>query len=153
MKLVKQSKGNWIYELALNEAELLLGIVKKFPVNKLAPVKISRTDKESKAKEREKMLNESLAEHRRELKKTALNLINPSKFKRVEKGLLMMLNGEERETLLQILNDIRVGCWQALGEPEELHPSKPEIDPKEFAYWSLMELAGYFEHRLICEED
>jgi hypothetical protein len=96
-------------------------LLKKFPFTKIDPVKISKTDKHPKAREREKLLNESLAEHRKELKKLALDLIRPDKFKRMEKGWLMTLSSENRETMLQILNDIRVGSWRALGEPEELH--------------------------------
>ena len=145
MKLVKQAKGNWQYQLAPKEADLLVKLVNGFPFCKLEPVKISKTDKDLKAKEREKLLNESLAEHRRELKKAALRLISSDKFKAVEKGLLMTLGEEERETLLQILNYIRVGCWQALGEPEEMHPPLPETDGEDYAYWFLMDLAGYFE--------
>ena len=149
MKLVKWQDGVWQYHLAQNEADILVGLLKKFPFTKIDPVKISETDKDPKAKEREKLLNESLAEHPKELKMQAMNLIRPEKFKRQEKGLLMTLSLDERETLLQILNDIRVGCWRALGEPEELHTEAPKTSAKEQVYRNLMDLAGYFECSLI----
>ena len=61
----------------------------------------------------------------------------------------MTLSLEERETMLQILNDIRVGSWRALGEPEDLHTKAPQPGAQEFAYRSLMDLAGYFECGLL----
>jgi hypothetical protein len=149
MKLVRQKDGVWQYHLAQNEADILVGLLNKFPFTKIDPVKISKTDKHPKAREREKLLNESLAEHRKELKKSALDLIRPDKFKQLEKGWLMTLSSENRETMLQILNDIRVGSWRALGEPEELHTNTPKTDAKDLAYRSLMDLAGYFECALL----
>jgi hypothetical protein len=152
MKLVKQKDGLWQYHLAQNEADVLVGLLKKFPFTKIDPVKISKTDKHPKARERGKLLNESLAEHRKELKKLALDLIRPDKFKQQEKGWLMTLSLEERETMLQILNDIRVGSWRALGEPDDLHSKAPQTDAKDLTYRSLMDLAGYFECGLLTTE-
>ena len=152
MKLARQKDGLWQYHLAQNEADVLVGLLKKFPFTKIDPVKISKTDKHPKAREREKLLNESLAEHRKELKKLAQALIRPDKFKQQEKGWLMTLSSENRETMLQILNDIRVGCWRALGEPEELHTKAPQTSATDLAYWSLMDLAGYFECGLVVAE-
>lgn len=152
MKLVKCKDEVWQYHFAQNEADVLVGLLNKFPFTKIDPVKISKTDKNPKAKEREKLLNESLAEHRKELKSQAMNLIRPEKFKRQENGLLMTLSLEEREMLLQILNDIRVGCWRALGEPEDLHLKIAQTSTKEQVYRNLMDLAGYFECSLIVTE-
>jgi hypothetical protein len=152
MKLVKESKGVWQYHLAQNEADVLVGLLKKFPFTKIDAVKISKTDKHPKAREREKLLNESLAEHRKELKKLALDLIRPDKLKLEEKGLLMTLSSENRETMLQILNDIRVGSWRVLGEPDDLHTNTPQTSAKDLAYRSLMDLAGYFECGLLTTE-
>ena len=45
MKLVKWQDGVWQYHLAQNEADILVGLLKKFPFTKIDPVKISKTDK------------------------------------------------------------------------------------------------------------
>jgi hypothetical protein len=152
MKLVKQSKGSWQYHLNQNEADILRGLVKKFPFTEMIRVKISGTDKTPEAAEREHLLNESLAEHRKELKKIAGNLLTADKFKPAEKGCLLTLNSESREILLQILNDIRVGCWRAVGEPEVLESQAPNCSMQELAYRNLMDLAGYFEQGLLAPE-
>ena len=103
------------------EGDCLQSLLRQFPITANIHAKISKTDTDPKSVEREKLLNESLVEHRKELKKQATNLLAPGKFKRGEKGCLLTLNPEEREILLQILNDIRIGSWHMLGEPEDLN--------------------------------
>jgi hypothetical protein len=149
MKLIKRKSETWQYELNQVESVLLKQLLKNFPFTGNVPVKISKADADPKSFEREKLLNESLAEHRKELKKQASNLISGEKLKTSEKGHLLTLNAEEREILLQILNDIRVGCWRALGEPETTEMHKPDCSAQDIARHQLMNLAGYFEHHLI----
>jgi len=145
MRLVRQNKIGWQYHLNHREGDCLRSLLSQFPVTASVQAKISKTDADPKTVERENLLNESLAEHRKELKKKAMNLLAPGKFKRGEKGFVLTLSLEEREILLQILNDIRIGCWHVLGEPEELEPETPPQTEKELVYYNLMNLAGYFE--------
>ena len=149
MKLIKQSGGNWHFALHQNEFDLLCHLMKKFPHTERAPVKISKTDRNPKSVEREELLNESLVEHRKELKRWAVNLIAGNKLKISKKRHLLTLTAEDREILLQILNDIRIGCWRALGEPESLELQQFDCSVQELRYRNLMNLAGYFEHHLI----
>ena len=149
MKLVNQKGESRHYALNQNEVDLLKSLLKRFPFTANFPAKISRTDADPKSAERERVLNESLAEHRRELKKQAMNLVSANTFKQNEKGHSLTLNAEEREILLQILNDIRVGCWRASGEPETMGWQNPDCSTPELQRHRLMNLAGYFEHHLI----
>ena len=152
MRLVSQSNEGWEYQLNRTEADILAGLVKQFPVAGLAAAQISKAGKEPETAEREKMLNESLAEHRKELTKLAVNLLAEEKWKRSEKGHLLTLDSHSREILLQILNDIRVGCWRALGEPEMLDAAPPRRSTKAATLRHLMDLAGYFEMNLLEPE-
>jgi len=149
MKLVKSSGPIWQYQLTPPEAALLEGLLKQFPFTALTPVTISRTDRSQASGERAKLLNESLAEHRRELQKLARLLLSPDKFQSQAKGVLMTLTAAEREGLLLVLNDIRVGCWQALGEPADIHA--PPANEQHRGYQGLMDLTGYFESQLLPE--
>lgn len=148
MKLIKQKDEGWQYALGQDEAKLLISLLRKFPFTEDTPAKISRTDAGSKMVEHEKLLNESLAEHRKELQKLATKLA-ATKFKRREQDQLLTLTGEDREILLQILNDIRLGCWRALGEPADVESLNPDHSAQARAHHGLMNLAGYFEHGLI----
>ncbi|HEY1664035.1 MAG TPA: hypothetical protein VGI03_16575 [Verrucomicrobiae bacterium] len=152
MRLVKQSKGNWQYHLNHNEADILLGLVKKFPFTELSQIKISKTDNEPATVERGKLLNESLAEHRKALKTLAMNLLGNEKWQPSGEGQLLTLDSGSREILLQILNDIRVGCWHALGEPEVLESPAAHSSRKDLTYRKLMDLAGYFEMKFLEPE-
>jgi hypothetical protein len=149
MKLLKLNGGTWQYTLEQIEAVILKDLLTRFPFTIDAPVIISKNDADPKSIEREKLLNESLIEHRKGLKKQAECLVSSEKLKAGEKGHLMILSGDEREILLQILNDIRVGCWQALGEPESCELNESDHPKRELLPHHIMNLAGYFEHHLI----
>ena len=47
--------------------------------------------------------------------------------------------------MLQVLNDIRVESWRALGEPENLETCAFELSQDKFKFFYLMYLAGEFE--------
>ena len=149
MKLVRHNKAGRAYLLNENEAASLRSLLQQFPITANVPAQISKTDADPEAMEREKLLNESLAEHRKELKKQATNLLAAKKFKKVHKSYLLTLTPEEHEILLQILNEIRVGSWRVLGEPEDLEPEVPPQSEREWVFYNLMELAGYFEASLL----
>ena len=149
MKLVKQSGDDLQYALNQNEFDLLCHLLNKFPFTEIVLAKISKTDANPQSLEREKLLNESMIEHRKELKRQAVNLITGNKLKKNKIRHLLTLTVEDREIMLQILNDIRVGCWHSLGKPESLELQKLDCSPQELRFHSLLNLAGYFEHHLI----
>jgi hypothetical protein len=152
MKLVNESKGVWRYQLKEKEAAVLVELIKKFPFAEIDHVKISNTEKDPDTIEREKLLNESLSDHRRELKSLAQNLLDQDKFKKIKSGQLLTLDSEEREILLQVLNDIRIGSWHVLGDPESLESTPANPSNQYLAYRGLMDVAGYFEIGLIAPE-
>lgn len=150
MKLLKHSGNQWKYRLEPKEGLLLRALVREFPQTAAAPVKISRIGVDTKSAERERLLNESLANHRRELKRLAGKLLTGN-LKPGKDGWRLSLSLEEREILLQLINDIRVESWHALGEPEDLealpaHPSEANL-----RHHHLMHVAGYFEWQLLGE--
>jgi hypothetical protein len=148
MRLLTQSKGGWRYQLGRAEALALHSLIKLFPITAAAAVRITRTDTDPKTAEREKLLNESLAEHREELRRKAEHLLGDDRLKIRREGYVLSLGLDDREILLQILNDIRVESWRALGQPEDLAlPTNPS--ESEQAHHSLMSLAGYFECELL----
>jgi hypothetical protein len=149
MKLLRQSPNRWQYQLPANEAAILRGLVKKFPFTPVGPARISR-HRDARTAEREELLAEALAAQREELKRLAADLLVEARWKESSRGHLLTLSGESREILLQILNDIRLGCWHALGEPESL---APPLTKKDLVFRHLMDLAGYFESNLLEPED
>ncbi len=149
MKLLKRVRNGWQYELNQREAMCLRTLIREFPLTPAIPVKATHTESGRKAAEREQLLNESLAEHRMDLKRLGAKLLASGKLKAGQAGWRLRLNIEEREILLQLLNDIRVGSWRALGEPEDLESKPPAPSEKEWSFHTLMQLAGYFEVKLL----
>lgn len=148
MRLFKQSGAGWKYGLNQNEGMLLRALVREFPLTAASVARISRTGADPKSAERERLLNESLAQHRLELKKLAGKLL-AARLKREKDGWRLSLNVNEREVLLQLLNDIRVESWHALGEPENLDALPPQPSEPDLRYHHLMHLAGYFEWKML----
>jgi hypothetical protein len=154
MKYLKATPAGAQFFLQPSELQLLHSLLKQFPFTDSHPAGISRTETNPQMAEREKLLKESLAEHRKDLKKSARRLLAMEKLRPWKKGHLWTVTPEEREIFLQIMNDIRVGCWYALGQPGGLDPDPgAKLGPQEFAWRSLMHMAGYFEHYLILADD
>jgi hypothetical protein len=151
MKLVKQTGKGFQYRLTAQEAYSLRLLVGLFPVGALSPVKISKSDPETE--EREKLLNESLAAHRANLKRQAKALVQPAKFKTSGNHKLYQISHGKREVMLQILNDIRVESWRVLGEPENLETCTFELPQDKFKYFYLMYIAGEFEYHFLNLEE
>jgi hypothetical protein len=149
MKVLERGPDGWCYELDQREALYLRALLHKFPVTANQAAKITKTDPDPKAAEREHLLNASLAEHREKLKVQARGLIAADKLTAEANHWQLRLDPEARETLLQILNDIRVGSWHSLGEPENLSSLGTALSEKDLPYRALMEMAGYFEFRLL----
>ena len=147
MKLVKQNGKGFEYRLTAQEAHSLRLLVGLFPVAALLPGKISKSDPE--ALEREKLLNESLAAHRENLRRQAKELVQPARFKASGNHQLYRISHGKREVMLQVLNDIRVDSWRVLGEPENLDTCAFELPQDKFKYYYLMYIAGEFEYYFL----
>lgn len=149
MKLLKTVEEVRLYELTAQEGSLLMQLLRHFPFSGLKRATISQRRDEQTA-ERELLLNESLKQHREELKRAAASIaarITPSR-----RSFSLELDPANREVLIQIMNDIRIGAWQALGEPETFEIDPSQLSSNEQAQWQLMQLAGFFQMGLIESE-
>jgi len=148
MKLLRQGRAGWKFELEPKEAMVLRALVSEFPLSAATPAKISRKGRDAKSAERQRLLNESLAQHRRDLKKQAGKLLAAG-LKHEKSGWRLTLSAAEREVLLQLLNDIRVESWHALGEPDNLDELPPPASDADFRHYNLMQLAGFSEFKML----
>jgi hypothetical protein len=93
------------------------------------------------------LLEEALADGRAQNRKQLRTMLaEPGCLKLEEHGWSLTLKEGDFDWLLQVLNDVRVGSWIALGSPENLpHSLTAENAPD---YWT-MEAAGYFQMRFL----
>ena len=124
MKFLRVEKERYFFHLAHREKALLEFLMRLYPVIPSAHQTLSKS---STPDESQKLLNEALAEQRRENKQLVDKLLKDDRrFQETTKGIEMNLSAGEIEWVLQVLNDVRVGNWILLGSPEE-HPT---FDPE-----------------------
>lgn len=148
MKLIRADKGRFTFGIGKRERSLLFQILQLYPLVPPAHHQLSKSGDGPAHAENQRLLEEALAEQRRENRRQVLTMLNePTRFRETESGIHFTLTASQVEWLLQVFNDVRVGSWLALGEPEELEI--PEVNQTNAPYVLAMESAGYFESALL----
>jgi hypothetical protein len=145
--LLHAAKGKFAFRISESEKSLLFTLFELYPRVPSAASLSARKGKSRQPKETEALLEEALAEQRAETRKQLKGFLADGKrFEQTEKGWKFTLTDVEAEWLLQVLNDIRVGSWVALGSPEERLDVLNESNMRDF--WA-MEISGRFEMILL----
>ena len=147
MKLLRTQNKQYVFELEKREKELLTLVLRLYPVIPSAHQSVSKSPAPDDASKR--LLDEALAEQRKENKKRVENLLGDTRhFGESSNACRMKLSGEQVEWLLQVLNDVRVGNWVLLGSPEE-ETRHSDPNSQNAPYVWAMELAGFFQMNLL----
>lgn len=148
MKLLRVQNNGYLFELEKREKELLTVVLRLYPVIPSAHQRVSKSFAPADDAN-QRLLDEALAEQRKENKKLVENLLGDARhFSETQNSCRMKLTAEEIEWLLQVLNDVRVGNWILLGSPEEeIWHSEP--DSQNAPYVWAMGLAGDFQIDLL----
>jgi len=147
VKVIRASKDKVVMALSKREKSLLLKILELYPRVPSSYQQLSRTSVSKDLEDHQQLLDEALLEQRTENKQRLARFLgNPLTFEQNSQGCCLHLCQTDMEWLLQILNDVRVGSWIALGSPEEKLPAlNPETAPD---FWA-MEIAGFLEVSLL----
>jgi hypothetical protein len=149
MKLIRTYKKQFTFSLGKREEQLLFQILKMYPLVPPSHHQLSKQGKRSSQHEDQRLLEDAVAEQRRRNRKQVLTMLEePGRFRETKDDIRFSLTSAEIEWLLQVLNDVRVGGWLALGEPEELEP--PQTNETNAPYLLAMEVAGYFQSQLLA---
>ena len=146
MKALRVENDRYFFELGHREKALFELLLRLYPVIPSAHQPLSKTS--NAPEEHQKLLDEALAEQRKENQRHVEALLTEAgRFKDSKSGVEMILTAGEIEWLLQVLNDVRVGNWLLLGSPEE----HPQFDPesKDAPYVMMMGLASNFQMDLL----
>lgn len=148
MKLLRRGKGGYLFAFAERERTLLLGMVQMYPLVPAARQRLSRQPQGEQAEENQQLLDEALAAQRQENRRQILAFVqDESRFRLSKHGFELTLQPAELEWLLQVLNDVRVGSWIALGEPAA--GAEPEFTEANAKYLIALELCGIFQSQLL----
>ena len=146
MKLIRTKREKLVFEISLPEKRLLFEVLKLYPLISPTHHRLSKTARTAKHDENQRLLAESLAAQREENRKNVRAMLDePGRFQAAASGFQLTLSGPEIEWLLQVLNDVRVGSWIALGSPDPEQGKKIVFNEKILPHFRTMELAGAFE--------
>jgi hypothetical protein len=148
VKLLRSDRRQFTFSLGRKEKNFLFQILQLYPLVPPAHHQLSKSADDPNHDENQRLLEESLAEQRRENRKKVLAMLEkPGRFRETKDEIEFSLTAAQMDWLLQVFNDVRIGAWLALGEPEELE--LPEINKTNAPYLLAMEGAGYFESALL----
>ena len=147
MKRLHRSDDQFTFEFSDQEQFVLLAILEMFPMVPLMHHRLSREPQAIPDPEaNQHLLVDSLSAHQAEARKWITSLAEENdRFTKVGETLHLTVTRMEIEQLLQILNDVRVGSWLALGSPELELDAELKTSEENAMYVHWMELAGWFE--------
>lgn len=146
----KEPDQRWfVFQLDKQEMECLLTALGYYPVLELYYQPLSRHAGVDEEKQR--LLEEVTRDRRNDRKKEVhAFLSNPKYFHWDSPGhYRLTLTPLEVEWLLQVLNDIRVGCWSHLGSQELDQMTEENLDEEQCRERAIMDLCGYFQMGLL----
>jgi hypothetical protein len=151
VKVVKRTESGCTFLIGKREREVLTALLQRYPVLRSGHFRSRGEQKKSAGgEENEALLEEALAEQQRENRRQLDEMLHqPGRFKENEFGFTFHLSPPEMEWVLQVLNDIRVGSWVELGEPDATIRQFTELNEQSMQLAWAVEMAGLFEHSLL----
>jgi len=129
---------------------MLFSLLQRYPAIGAAHFRNRTPAKDGDARKNQELIEEALAEQQKESRKQLEQMLaEKGRFVENDFGYTFKLSHSEIEWMLQMLNDVRVGSWIQLGEPNPDSPEKPPLNEQTvMLYWS-MEIAGLFQSSLL----
>jgi hypothetical protein len=146
MKFIRARREQLVFEMSRQEKGLLFEILQLYPLVSPAQYRLSKTARAGRLNDHQQLLEESLAAQQEENRKNVRTLLRKrGRFQTAPAGLLLKITRSETEWLLQVLNDVRVGSWIALGSPDTEAGEEIPMNEKTAPHIYSMEVAGAFE--------
>ena len=142
MKLLHADPDRIVFQLSAAEKRLLRDLLERYPCVPPAHHRLNREDDD--AQKRWQRLPRSGGRATRAKPTPGAPCLTIQRRFNAPTAWRLTLRRGDFEWLLQVLNDVRVGSWIALGSPEVLPRQLPD-DPREIQQLLAMELAGLFQ--------
>ena len=151
MKLVERKNDLWVYSMSDEEHSFFQDMLSLYPQVPDSHHRLSQDSSSDAWIEQQRLLEEAMKDYRQENKRILQGLIaGEDRFKKTADGFLLEFSSEQREILLQLFNDIRVGFWLQLGSPEEKDKVQLCRNPKNLPKLFAMEYCAAFQMLLIA---
>ena len=146
MKLIRAKREKFVFAISPQEKNLLDEVLKLYPLISATHHRLTRKSNVVQPNDHQRLLEESLAAQREANRKSVQAMLDqPGYFQTTAAGSQLVVSGPEIEGLLQVLNEVRVGSWIALGSPDAEPDKKIGFNKKMLPHFRMMELAGAFE--------
>jgi hypothetical protein len=146
MKFLAHDGESFLLEFAPGEHALLLHLLKLYPLVPEAYHRLTKDEKLPRREENQQLLDDALNSQRAQNQKEILALISaPERFTEADGVSRGAFTRAELEWLLQVVNDVRVGCWIALGSPGPAAKKKIVSGTEAMRHAMFMEIGGGFE--------
>jgi hypothetical protein len=150
VKLLKAEDNQFVFHISRREKQLLLELLKLYPVVKTNYQPLSKSASPGQVKIDQSLLEEALTLQHQENKRHLQTFLQETeRFTENKSGFRFTLDSSQMEWFLQVLNDIRVGNWLALGSPDPAQKKAVEINQTNASRLWAMELSGYFQMVLL----
>jgi hypothetical protein len=147
MKLVRTEKYEYFFQLDRKERQVLLALLALYPVIPAAHQRLSKTENRS---EGEQLLEASLATQRNDNKRQIQSMVHgATTLSENQDGCALSLSQAQMEWLLQVLNDVRVGSWIAMGSPNGPEETLAALNMKTGPHFWALEMAGHFQMEFL----
>ena len=146
MKLLRMDGGKFEFELSPVEKDLLIHVLNQYPLVPDSHHRLTHDQQIPNQWENQHLLDEAIRTQRDITRKLITTWLKQTdRFTRSEENWRVRCGREDLEWLLQVLNDIRIGSWIALGSPG--YSREPQLPQNKHALQNLlrMEIAGGFE--------
>jgi hypothetical protein len=148
VKIQRLTPDRFVLQLSSREQQLLFETIKLYPLVHASHHRLTRAAN-AQSEENQRLLEAALAEQRTENRRQIEALVtDPHRWQKRARSFHLELKPGECEWLLQVLNDIRVGSWIALGEPDEDQP--PELTGDNYRFAVALEVCGAFQSVLLA---
>jgi len=138
-----------VFQLRPHERRLLLDVLRLYPLVPGSYHRLTREAGPPPSDEDQRLLEASLSEQRKEHRQQVQGILNaPERFRVTAGGLELTLAPAEIEWLLPVLNDVRVGSWLALGEPEA--DQEPAETEQNAGHLLALHACGMFQSCLLA---
>ena len=150
MKLIQRDGGKFVFHIGKREKRLLFEVLKLYPLIPAAHHRVSKTADPERIAEQQKLLEDALAERKQENKRQLTALLNEEqRFRETDGGYRFTLSAPQMDWLLQVLNEIRVGGWLMLGEPDEKKGKSIKVNAQNLQHYAAMEFCGLLQMTLL----
>lgn len=147
MKIVRGEGAQVLIRLSLKEKEWLEFLLEAYPVTPEGHLPLSHGVGEEGLREEREMLAASLKESKQGNQDLVGRFLGElGKAPEAEEGIQISVEESAIDWLLEVLNDVRVGCWVRLGRPD---PEEVQEGQGEEALHAAMGIAGYFQTELL----